>query len=799
MPKSPKKQKTKKYKSEIDDLNAYDSGSYKKPVGKSSYSNNNKNLDYLNNYTPLPKSNLYQPLVPTLSSYKTGATTINQLAPVKTYVPQYFPVRKQHNNPLNAGSTSAPYQSLQSASALLPTLESIKSTLAPFNTNPTSSYFNPSTDFAQPTEPKAQKVDDYFDNPSSFDSSKQYAQPTEYKSQQVKGGRNNCQKVAKQLSPEDISHGRFRRQADKMNCYLCTDPKSGGTYEQCSYTSDPENDGSYFRGHAEKYSTRSHSNPEHYRRKRAAGNKNDRRNKRKHNDEKQEEEEEKYSNPFNYEKQNAHKLNSKPDEFDDSSYYKAPDFSHYEKADESYRFGPEYFTDSTNSEKSYSELQSDELKKSGDNCKKVKKDSMTCMVCSNPKTGGNYEQCSYTSEPQEKKYAYVKEKKYSSDDPQGEEKVVESTDSKPTIQSSKTNNKSRYNYKPRKNVDSSHFSASTKHPKKVTTEDHNDYTIPHHFISNSKDELKSKFDYDPDTKSGNERQRVNNGKTNNNKNEEDEEKEKEDYVYKLFPEYAEKESKNREVKQKPGFEYHSDLPEYFTAEESKKDVDSVLQEFSKKDRSKCKKVAKDKMTCYLCVDDKGVQHEECMFVSESQPKSSHIAYHEVKEFSTDPKRKSAEPLREEQEDEEEAATNAKQSTAKAPVKRKAYPKKATPLIIKDVEAEPTEYVKSANYKSPRIVRRKTNISKDFLSATPGLSKKTDVKVKRNSNHNKNENSQKRQREEVEEPVEPETENGDGAYATELRPVYSKKLGMTLPAYMLDISEGEKIFDEAVKG
>lgn len=42
------------------------------------------------------------------------------------------------------------------------------------------------------------------------------------------------------------------------------------------------------------------------------------------------------------------------------------------------------------------------------------------------------------------------------------------------------------------------------------------------------------------------------------------------------------------------------------------------------------------MTCFLCVDKNLVQHEECMYVAESKPKPTHIAYHEVQRLK-DPK------------------------------------------------------------------------------------------------------------------------------------------------------------------
>lgn len=596
----------------------------------------------------------------------------------------------------------------------------------------------------------------------------EYPQPTDLKFQRASG--KNCKKIDKQLSPEDISHGRFRRSADKMNCFVCEDPKTGDNYEQCSYTSDPD-DGEYFSGHASKYSTLTQIDPDENSRYKRSPRRKDRRNKRQREEGEQEEAEE-YSNPFENEKQKSHSYGSKPEEFDSeySPEYKSPDFSNYK---EDYRFGPEYFTDAANEEKSYSEQQAEELKKHSENCKKVRKDSMVCMVCSNPKTGGNYEQCSYSSEPQEKKYSYVKEKKYNSNEPDGETTEVESTDNKPIVRNKsrkqkplKKNSSYKVGYEPHRST------ANTKRQKKINTENYDGYDVfhpsgttrvPNKYKGLNPDLYGQPDTYEPDKK----------GK---------ESQVKEDYVYKLFPEYAEKESEIKEI-QRPAFEYKSDLPEYFTAEESKKDVDSVLAEFKKKDRSKCKKVAKDKMTCFLCTDEKGVQHEECMFVSESQPKSSHVAYHEVKEFSSDPN------INENKQEASNIRTTEVAPTART-VKQRLPKKTTTPKPV-ETYVEPST---SSNTKAGRVARRKTNLNKDFLGSTTHKApiQKREVKP---------EISEKdiRTDEGLEDIEEVQIENSDGAFASELVPTYSKKYGTTLPKYMLEISEHEKIVDELTYG
>lgn len=116
---------------------------------------------------------------------------------------------------------------------------------------------------------------------------------------------------------------------------------------------------------------------------------------------------------------------SRPKDFDEGPY-SVPDFDSYDKAE--LKADPEYGNDEEYNSREYerikslSEQQAEEVKKNPENCKKVEKESMTCMVCQNPKTGGSYESCSYVSEPKNNKYAYVKEQKYDSeDDPENQE------------------------------------------------------------------------------------------------------------------------------------------------------------------------------------------------------------------------------------------------------------------------------------------------------------------------------------------------------------------------------------------
>lgn len=714
------KQKKPKESSEVDDLNEY-----QEEYNYNSDDDEEEGDDKKEKYTNVDYKHK-KPVKLTYAPSKYAPGKIAYSSQVKNFSPQPFASNKQSN----IQPTLTPYQkysfqpvaNLKSAS-----FENVQSTPLPYK----APYVAPS------------KIPEY-------------AQPTNSQPQKLKG---NCRKVEKQLSKEDLSHGRFRRGADEMACFVCDDPKTGGSYEQCSYTSDPNN-AEYFTGHASKYSTQSYD-PDSYRAKRSPKDRRDRRNKRQKEEAEEDEEVEPYKNPYDEEKSSSHSFSSKPEEFDSDNYYKAPDFSNFK---EDYRFGPEYFTDSTNEEKSYSEKEAEEIKKNPENCKKVKKESLTCMVCKNPKTGGNYEQCSYSSEPQEKRYAYVKEKKYNSNDPE-ETKEEESTENKPVRQNIR---RQRPQKKYQENYEAYNPAPTQQRQRKVKNQNANGYEVFHPSSSNKKETKENKYvGLNPELYGSFEK-------------EEDQDKRYAENVYRLFPEYAEKESQIKEAKRKPGYEYQSDLPEYFSAEESKKDVDSVLAEFAKKDRSNCKKIAKDKMTCYICTDDKGVNHEECMFVSESQPKSSHLAYHEVKEFSTDPKKSETNP--------EVVKVNPDANTS-ASSKRRKYQKE----VETTSEEKQPEATNVASIKTPRIARRRTNISKDLVEPEKVIQKretKSDETTKKGV-------KEQRTDEGFDEVKDVQTENSDGAYASELVPKYSKKLGTTLPAYMLEISEHEKEFDEIV--
>lgn len=167
---------------------------------------------------------------------------------------------------------------------------------------------------------------------------------TKYK-ETFKPGSPFCQEIA----AKDVkAYARAITSNKKMKCYRCKDLKGSSTYERCSYVSQqPQASSREPRSNAAAEKTVDALT--------AASNSQK-------------------SEPASFESDEA------PEEF---------------------RFNDHYF-DTT----------ADELpaqyEKDIDNCERVVKDSMVCMVCRDPKTNGKYEQCSYKGHPDEKGFAYSK-------------------------------------------------------------------------------------------------------------------------------------------------------------------------------------------------------------------------------------------------------------------------------------------------------------------------------------------------------------------------------------------------------
>ncbi|XP_050664408.1 neurotactin [Leptidea sinapis] len=393
-----------------------------------------------------------------------------------------------------------------------------------------------------------------------------------------------------------------------------------------------------------------------------------------------------------------------------------------------YKYGSGYDHKEYDRIKELSEKQAAEIRENPGNCKEVKRDGMTCNVCKDPKTGGNYESCSYVAEPKNNKYAYSKERKFDSND---EPEVNSGSDEK-----------------------------SGDSPKKSEKYKDSRETSPQKFTSS--DEEKPSSNYKKiDDDSG--------------------EKYKGYYVHTSKPNPSEAlraasdESTSAETKESKPYDYKKSLPGFYTDNEPKKDVEHVLAEFKKKDRSTCKKVQKNGMTCYQCLDKNGLKNEECMFVSESAPKQSHLAYQEVKEFTSKPATLDSGSV------EAESQT----ITTSTPPNQKS-----------------AAYVAAPTTNGKKQKRKKATQTAGISAAkTADLTEKTieSPKVKRSPD------SENKNAEIIDEaaniapPEEFAGASSKGAFWAETMPRYSADLGVTLPEYMLSRSEHEALFDEAVLG
>lgn len=447
-------------------------------------------------------------------------------------------------------------------------------------------------------------------------------------------------------------------------------------------------------------------------------------------------------------RQNLKKHHSEEEEEDDPYIYKpkafnSPLYSAYTEEKEpnkdyEYPYG-DY--DSGYDHKAYerikdlSEKQAAEIKQNPGNCKEVKRDGMTCNVCKDPKTGGNYESCSYVAEPKNNKYAYSKERKFDSNDQPNESEDEKSAQKPAKYQSDdKTEN--------------------DKYSKLSSAESAKPY-----------DSYKDGSKEDDDSK----------------------EKYKAYYVHSSKPTPSEAlrasdESKNPDDETESvvqPYNYKKALPGFYTDNEPKKDVEHVLAEFKKKDRSSCKRVQKNGMTCFQCIDKSGLKNEECMYVSESAPKLSHLAYQEVKEFTSKPTTL----------DRENDGAASQTVTTSAPLHKSAA------------------YVVDTNTYGKKLKRKKavqTAASKPVAAVVPAVKPLSVqpinvLKVKRSVDSEGEKNAEIKDETNVAAPEEFAGDSSKGAFWAETMPRYSAALGVTLPEYMLSRSEHELSFDETVAG
>lgn len=150
---------------------------------------------------------------------------------------------------------------------------------------------------------------------------------------------------------------------------------------------------------------------------------------------------------------------------------------------------------------------------------------------------------------------------------------------------------------------------------------------------------------------------------------------------------------------------------YLDTAKKKAEIEEFMQNFQKEDRSKCKKIMRDKMTCYQCVDDTGFQREECAFVTGNEPDKEQLVFHETKEFQVDAvprstrdfkapsarKAKAAESL-------EPNASASGNTYVRLEKPDNDYPDEASHTTEESKEAEPYDYTSETRAKYDKVLR-----------------------------------------------------------------------------------------------
>lgn len=317
--------------------------------------------------------------------------------------------------------------------------------------------------------------------------------------------------------------------------------------------------------------------------------------------------------------------------------------------------------------KELSQKQEQELKQNPKHCKvHIKKDNMRCSVCMNPETGAHSESCSYSSTPPEKKYAYTKERNYNSKDneplEEGDEQEEEADDEDEEDGTANGTSKSE---KLVSTTTTTTTSTTTARPyrRRIHVRPTNEPTVSPAIFSpptrahpiRAQPVRRQVRGRRPETTNSNgtryssayraEESRINRqvigldpflyGSSSDDSNSEKSAKltdslghSYDEYFAHVFPES--KSSKLTAAKRDDDSEAPDDDVEFLPNYDTKQNVEKVLADFRKKDWSKCDKEKKGDLTCYQCKDERGVRHEECIFVS--TPQTSRLTYLETKKY-----------------------------------------------------------------------------------------------------------------------------------------------------------------------
>uniref|UniRef100_A0A182PNK4 Uncharacterized protein n=1 Tax=Anopheles epiroticus TaxID=199890 RepID=A0A182PNK4_9DIPT len=242
--------------------------------------------------------------------------------------------------------------------------------------------------------------------------------------------------------------------------------------------------------------------------------------------------------------------------------------------------------------KAESEEQSRQLAKDPKNCRTYEKDGMVCSVCHDPASDSASESCAYATEPHHRKYAYVKERNYDSkkDDPNREKAAEEEKDDEDDDELEHMGSEAR----PERQTDDAEHGEKIRTPLSTMTP----RRLPVHPLR--KPTLRSK-PHQSATNGGGYRYQPTDLRSNR-------------ASMKL------KDVAAADVEDVPG-KPEDDSIYVMNYDNDPEEVAKVLAEFKARDWSNCRKGKRmddGELTCYQCTDAAGVNHEECMYVSESR-------------------------------------------------------------------------------------------------------------------------------------------------------------------------------------
>uniref|UniRef100_A0A182NG66 Uncharacterized protein n=1 Tax=Anopheles dirus TaxID=7168 RepID=A0A182NG66_9DIPT len=272
----------------------------------------------------------------------------------------------------------------------------------------------------------------------------------------------------------------------------------------------------------------------------------------------------------------------------------ATDGASEEEEDGDYKFDRVDYSSSEDYEriKAESEEQSRRLAKDPRNCRTYEKDGMVCSVCHDPASDSASESCAYATEPHHRKYAYVKERNYDSkkDDPKRKQAEAEDDDEDEEADVDEARELSAET-RPERQTEATTGLYPTPAIRRIPPRPLRRPQLrpkPHQSATNG-----GGYRYQPiDLRSNRASMKL-------------------------------RAAADTETVPVDGEDTNVYVMDYGEPDE----VAKVLAEFKTRDWSNCRKgkgTGDDELTCYQCTDAAGVNHEECMYVSESRLVASEL-------------------------------------------------------------------------------------------------------------------------------------------------------------------------------